>query len=336
MKKILLLALCLVVLSSCAPALTAVEQHAAGGKINPETLDRLEDFVEDNGGIFEATDGNIISLYTWHEEEDYLDNLSVITRFAEKCSLPVYAAIPPRKMDALVSSLPDTFPFEHSERLFSLAKNELENSSAHYVDLFSALKGKSEFAGHLYFKTDHHWTHEGAFLAYEEIVKKMGKTPLDYESFEKTELLSVFRGSDFTKKNDSLSSDVLTGAYPSGEWKLEQVSYPEDSGENTVISGFFDYPELKTNEPYAVYLGGNVPYVRITKEGEPRETLLVVRDSFASALAPFLACHFDLVLIDPRFFPTGLEQVAEKENASAVLIVENMGSMTEHKVKFMW
>ncbi len=337
MKKFLVLALFLLcVLSSCAPDLSPGEKHALGKEADPEILERLESFVKEHDGIYEAQDSNLISLYTWHEESGYLENIAKFSKFAEESDLPVYVAVPPRKMDALASSLPDTFPREHTLRLYALLKNSLAEDAV-YVDLLSVLSGKSEFAGHLYFKTDHHWTADGAYLAYREIVKAMGKTPLALEEFKTEEVISEFRGSDFTKKNTSKSLDVVTGIYPDGEYTVEFVQSPYESDENNrKIEGFFDYDKVKSSEPYAVYLGGNSPYVRVKKTGETNETLLVVRDSFANALAPFLAEHFDLVLIDPRFFPTGLSEIAEKENVSAMLILENMGSLTEHTVSFKW
>ena len=38
--------------------------------------------------------------------------------------------------------------------------------------------------------------------------------------------------------------------------------------------------------------------VTVTKEGEERQTLVIFKDSFANSLAPFLAQHFDLVLLN--------------------------------------
>jgi hypothetical protein len=299
----------------------------------------LAAYVEAYDGVFEASDGNLISLYSWHADEAYEKNLSAFTRLAEKCPLPVYAAIPPRKMDALTSSLPSTFPTAHSERLYSIAEKELERGGIAYVDLYSALEGKSECAGDLYFKTDHHWTHRGAWLAYIEIVSAMGEKPLEQSEFEKTELLSGFRGSDRTKRPESESFDVITGVIPkSGSFECETVFYPYDSDENnTVIEGFYDMSQLSSWEPYNVYLGGNSAYLRVySTSGDERDTLFVVRDSFALALAPYLACHYDLVLIDPRFYPGPLREVAERESADAVLILENMGSLTESSIKFIW
>ena len=55
-----------------------------------------------------------------------------------------------------------------------------------------------------------------------------------------------------------------------------------------------------------------------------------------SALAPFLAEHFDIVMIDPRFYPDRISKAIEYERVDSVLIVENMGSFTENEIKFIY
>lgn len=296
-----------------------------------EVLEKLDRYVEDNGGVLE-TDGALISLYAHRESEKYQEDFDTVKAFAEACELPVYTAFPPRKMDALTSFLPDDFPVEHSEYIYKLADKTLSDK-CEYIDLYSALRGTEN----TYFKTDHHWTHEGAWIAYREIAERMGVTPIPLEDFEKVELLAEFRGSDFSKKNTVGFYDCIIGVVPDGDFVTEIVNFPYDSEENNVpFDGFYDMTKLKTNEPYAVYLGGNNPYIRVSKVGEERDTVVVVRDSFANALTPYLACHFDVVLIDPRFYPSGISTVAENENATAILILENMGSVTESDIKFKW
>lgn len=321
MKKILiLLALCLLFVS-------------CGNEKKEENYDAaLDEAVEKYDGVFEANDGTLISLYAHHEESAYTDDYKAIGDFSDKCTVPVYVAFPPRKMDALTTLLPSDFPIGHSEYLYRLAEKTLSKSSAVYIDLYSALSSSEG----TYFMTDHHWTHKGAYLAYAEIVSAMGKTPFDEEYFKTELLIEDFKGSDHSKKPESNLTETVIGAYPDGKFTVENVTYPYGSDENnTVIEGFFDYSKLKSYEPYAVYLGGNNPYVRVRGEGE-RDCLVILRDSFANALAPYLASHFDLVLVDPRFYPDGISGVVERENASAVLVLENMGSVTESEIKIKW
>ncbi|MBQ9976814.1 MAG: hypothetical protein IJP16_09910 [Clostridia bacterium] len=323
MKRILLLFLLVLLLTSC-------------GKIKPpseEVLESLDSFVEDNGGIFEASDGTLISLYPHHEESAYTDDYNTIRELADSCELPVYVAIPPRKMDALISLLPQNFPVEHTEYLYLMAEDIIGKSDAVYVDLYKSLRDNLK----AYFKTDHHWSDEGAYIAYTELCSAMGLEAVPRESIATEVLIENYQGSDHTKKPESTATDTVTGPLPEGEYMTELVRFPYDSQENNIpFESFYDYSQLETLEKYGVFLGGNEPYIRVTRVGEERECLLIIRDSFASALVPYLACHFDIVLIDPRFYPEGISKAAEREEAFAILVIENMGSVTESEIKIKW
>ena len=324
MKKILLLLVGLLFLSGCGKPKVPSE----------EILNRLDSYVEETGGIYESVDGTLISLYPHHEWESYINDYDTVKTFADASDIPVYVAFPPRKMDAMTSCLPEDFPTEHTEYLYSMAEYILSDSKAVYIDLYSLLKGNTD----AYLKTDHHWSNSGVYLAYEKIVEAMGVESVPQENFNISVLLENYQGSDHTKKKDSQKTDVMTGAVPEGEFMTELVRFPYDSNENNIsFEGFYDYSQLDTGEKYGVFLGGNEPYIRITKVGEKnRDRLLLVRDSFASALAPYLAEHFDLVLIDPRFYPESVSKAVQRENAFAVLVLENMGSVTESEIKFKW
>ena len=158
------------------------------------------------------------------------------------------------------------------------------------------------------------------------------------ESYFEIELFTEsYRGSDHGKKNVTYYDSIFLYYSPRyTDFEVTVVSYPYDSEENNTV-----YPEMYLTErrdsidPYTVYFGGNNPYITV-RDGSKRATLLVIRDSFASALAPFLAEHFDLVLIDPRFYPERLRRAIEHEEVDSVLIVENMGSFTEHEINFSY
>ena len=341
MKNILLLFICLLfLLCGCdKPSESLPPENTQ--KQEPVLWEAEKSFVEETKGLYLAPDGNIISVFEPHEDNFYTDDFDRIEKFANDSTLPVYIAFPPRKMDALTNSFPESFSDSHSQYIYSLAKERVGNGV--YIDLYGALKGKSAEAGDLYFMTDHHWTQKGAWMAYCEILKQMGEVPLKYEWFSEELLLENFGGSDLSKAKKAghdVSSQVLdtiSGAVPDGLFITESVSQPYDSDENTIkMEGFYDREKLSGWEPYEVFLGGNKPYVRIYSPDSERKTLILIRDSFANALSPFLAAHYDLVLIDPRFYPDKISTVAEREQAFAVLILENMGSVSEGEVKLRW
>ena len=92
---------------------------------------------------------------------------------------------------------------------------------------------------------------------------------------------------------------------------------------------------LETKDKYASFVGGNNNgYVEITMLGEDgekiegRETLVLLRDSFADSLAPFLARHFDLVLLDLRTETPDTIGLCKELSADRILLLYNMETLT--------
>ena len=71
-------------------------------------------------------------------------------------------------------------------------------------------------------------------------------------------------------------------------------------GTQKSLLGFYDLSKLDTVDKYAVFLGGNYAHATLFSSSD-KPTLLLFKDSFANAVIPFLALHFNIDLIDPRY-----------------------------------
>ena len=49
--------------------------------------------------------------------------------------------------------------------------------------------------------------------------------------------------------------------------------------------------------------------------------LLVVKDSYAHAVLPFLAYYYDLDVVDPRYYMSSVYRTSAEDGCSAVLIL---------------
>ena len=91
-------------------------------------------------------------------------------------------------------------------------------------------------------------------------------------------------------------------------------------------AGLYDYDYLGKKDKYSAFLGGNQPLC-VIKNPEGEGKLLLIRDSYADSLAPFLALRFEEVhLLDLRYYRTGVAQYAQDVGADRILVcysVEN-------------
>lgn len=150
-----------------------------------------------------------------------------------------------------------------------------------------------------YYKTDHHWTSEGAYLAYTQICAELGITPYSEDFFEKITVATDFRGSAYARSclpKWMVTPDSITLYRYFGDEDTKIFCHDNQ----TMRQGFYDFSALEGADKYRVFLGGNYAHLSISgKVEKPR--LVLVKDSFANSVIPFLALHFNIEVIDPRY-----------------------------------
>ena len=212
----------------------------------------------------------------------------------------------------------------------------------HYADRLSARKlaeiyvpvetvlSENQKRGQLYYRTDHHWTTAGAFLAYETWAKSMGFSPLSREDFTEVTLKDDFYGTVSARVNAHTKADSLTAYMPRFPVSY-QVQYAQESA---LSDSLYDTELLDSPEPYAVYLRGNQPLTRICTEPVSAEMsgrkLLVIKDSFGNSLLPFLVKHYpQTVVVDLRNFNRNLAELIDSEQITDVCVIQNPAQMSK-------
>lgn len=170
-----------------------------------------------------------------------------------------------------------------------------------------------------FFATDHHWTPEGAFLACrslcgvlrEDYGFSINETYTDPENFTRTVYRDWFLGS-LGKRVGSLYGGVddITAWSPSFHTLFTYEVYSQDilrTGDFDHTLMFYDHIAEKdwyNGNPYTLYSGGDYPMAHIINHLNPDgPRILLVRDSYSCALAPFLALNCsELSTFDLRYF----------------------------------
>ncbi len=171
---------------------------------------------------------------------------------------------------------------------------------------------------YIYYRTDHHWTTQGAFYVYQAWAKTLGLTPLEDAGLKVVS--EDFEGTTYSKLHTAGQYDVIS-VYDTPT----QVTLLHN--QMTETKGFYDWSKLEVRDKYAMFLGGNDALLDVTKEGvtEPESVLLVVKDSFANCFIPYATEHFDrVVVVDLRYLNMPLKQVAEQYGVTDLLVLYNV------------
>ena len=260
--------------------------------------------------------------------EDFVSaQLEKLNSFVTNIQTPTAVVIPPRVIDIAGSSF--SYPADSAEAFEKLVNSYLGDKDW-FVELDSLFTEKHENGEYVYYKTDHHWTSLGAYYCYVEIMKSFGMDYYDLSEFNVQTVSDSFLGSTYRASGFGFygDSDIIDIYYLKGTSEsdyLTEICNPRTNELMHGFSGFYDSSYLAKSDKYSFFLSGTNVYTRVTRlDGVKREKLLIVKDSFAHSLVPFLALHFDLEIIN--YESDGMQNVtklAEQYSADRILLVYN-------------
>ena len=291
--------------------------------VNVEGRGATEDIVR-------GTDGWLFTAPVSDDRETLWDNMQAITTFAEKQSVPVSmmavpsaGAVVSDKLPALHLPYPDAELLEEARRI---AGNTL-----HWVDLYTDFCS-AEQPERLYYRTDHHWTSEGAYRAYCLLMEELGQSSVPRDDFT-VEQISGFYGTSYSKSGLWLTEPDTLELWTGSDIQAVTTVYDANRADPVTREGMFFREYLEDADKYPVFLSGNHARVHIETNADSGKRLLVIKDSYAHALAPFLAEEYSTIdLIDLRYFKQQtISSWLEENPADEILLVYGLSSLAEDK-----
>lgn len=274
-------------------------------------------------------------------EENVKLSIDKYNQFCENEERPLITLMPPRTIDVGASAF--DYPDYLSRALQNKVSTHLSEKSG-YINLLPDLKKAYDSGEYVYYRTDHHWTMRGAHMAYSKVLEKwgMGKKVIPLKNFEKEEIPSFygttwsragmkFVGSD-TMEIFSLGNEdeFVTECYKATRKKTDS-GYKNQFVSYKKFSGFIERSHLETKNKYAAFLDGTHNIVTVTKKTtEKREKLLLVKDSFADCMVPFLAQHFDITVINLANNISDVSEYAQEFQCDRILVVYNFENLLEN------
>ncbi len=252
-----------------------------------------------------------------------LDALVNLDTTLANADIPLTVLLAPRTIDVAAGDF--AYPSTLSDRLDATIRERLAGIDS--VELLADFRARHEAGEYVYYRTDHHWTTAGAYVAYAALMETwdMADATLPREAFS-VRTVEGFYGTAHSRAG-------LAFVPPDA---LEIWEAPDDAcytvrnerGETVIEAGFINEKYLSEKDKYSAFLDGTHRLLTITNEdaaarGETRPRLLLARDSFANSLVPFLARHYDIVMVNLSGGMTSLSALAAEHDCDRVLVVCN-------------
>ena len=191
------------------------------------------------------------------ELKQVVEKLSAIQETVEANGGMFLFTVAPNKNSIVSSAMPDRFPHRAEDSNLSQLVPLLQEAGIHYVDLLSPLSEDPD----LYYRSDSHWTAEGAAIAADTLLRSLGRS-------------TTYSNGPFSTGGCRIG-DLYEMLYPAGKGREAEVLY---------------LPELRY-ETDSDPRGGNALRINTVSENGTG-SLYCRRDSFGIALYPYLADSF--------------------------------------------
>jgi len=274
----------------------------------------------------------MIEAWKQYDEESVEKNLVNINTFAKNHpELNVSFILSPTVQGVSMDKLPKYAGLINQEEFIKECYSKLDELDT--IDVFDTLKENSD--KYIFYRTDHHWTSMGAYLAYVQYCNYAGITPYEITDFDVEEVSDSFRGTLFSKTlNSEVEPDEIN-------YYILKDNEPDVTvqvvGKNREHNELYFREYLDKKDKYSSFLGTNEAIVNIKSNVNSNgKSLLIIKDSYAHALVPFLSKHYEnITMVDLRYLnPRSIEDIYLNEY-SDVLFMYNVITFSGEKAFFM-
>ncbi len=296
-------------------------------------------YIGKNGHLFEKVVDSDLS------EENYRKNIGFITALRQNADTEVSVMLVPTPGTVLTDQLPKRAVLYDPTPYDTLGEELCEADSVHWLSIRDEIVRAAQDGDQtLYFKTDHHWTTNGAYVGASLYLQSHGITPISQENYDVQTKSTRFLGTLYSKvaglpgeKPEELD---LPMNLPQGI-SIETSGAPADAlstngtHEMPQLSGIYDLSKLDVKDQYAVYFGGNYGSLTIKNpNAQTNRHLLIFKDSYANSMVPYLIDGYaQITMIDLRYYNESVSQLTAQD-WDEILVCYEMSNFIKDKNLF--
>lgn len=237
--------------------------------------------------------------------QDYADNYTdAINRAAEQLEgiSQVYSIIVPNSMGICVPTDVQEAANTSDQKAAIEYMNACLSDQVTAIPIYHTLLKHYLEGEYLYFRTDHHWTAQGAYRAYEAFAAAAGFTPTPLEDFiphSYEGFLGTFYNS--TQSEAMAKTPDTVYAYEAPSTNEIHITNKEMTDWLYLVIGNVD--NAAASNKYGTFIGGDNPYSYIENPNkDDGSAVMLIKESYGNAFAPFLIENYQYVyIVDYRY-----------------------------------
>lgn len=248
------------------------------------------------------------------DEKQYAKNIDCVQSFfSRNAHKTCHLLMAPTPAYLCAELLPQNAQLFDAEGYFA----DMEKTfGAQFIDTRAALSSLRPATA--YYRTDHHWTTEGALAAYGAWCNATGNAP---QNWTLEGVSDSFRGTLYSQV--MLPDSAFDSLSIAPDAAVESVDC-----DGTVTGSLYDMTALKEKDHYKVFMGGNYAKVVIDTGADTGRHLLVIKDSFANSFVPYLVRDYDTItLLDLRHCREEVQTIAD--DCTDILVLYELTNFAE-------
>lgn len=284
---------------------------------------------QENNNIYKGKDGYLFDKFTKPDEGQVQQEIEAVKQFAlNHPNVNMTFMLAPTSIGLYPERLPWLAPVYSQKKVNKWIEAQLHNDVT-FINGFDFLAPHASEA--IYYRTDHHWTTYGAYLAYVAYAQQKGWKPLSQSEFKIETVSHSFLGSYHTRSQFAgVSPDQMQAYIPRMPVKTEM--YIADT--NQTFTTMYDKSFLTKKDQYSYFLGGVHALMKLTtkldQQQMDQQKLLIIKDSYAHNVIPFLTNHIsEIHVIDLRYYNGNITQYMAENGIEDVLFLFNTTTFVE-------
>lgn len=290
------------------------------------TTDRLLGKTK-SGNVFLGKDHTLIEDFVTPKISDTRTIRQSITDFSQRFGdRPTHVMIVPTAVGILPEKLPLLADCGDQNAYLDEMNQYLQKGGMDVIDLRAAFTAAKEDTL-LYYRTDHHWTTDAAYLAFREYAAHAG-IDISGMTYDRLPISDNFTGTLSATSGYAFSGKDEIYIYRRTDRTAKMSVYYAE--EQYAKSSCYQTDFLSGRDQYAVFLGGNHPLIKIKTDCPQDKTLLVIKDSYANCFIPFLAqCYREIYVVDPRYYYENLGTLVKTADIDEFLFLYNANTLAQ-------